>query len=237
MTAKERTQAKRIQTSVLNAGEKKILVWIAKRMPRWVTSDMLTGIGLFGALVFALGFYLSNFNIQYLWIANLGLLLNWYGDSLDGSLARVRNTQRPIYGFFVDHNVDGVTMAIMCVGAGLAYFVNMYVSLSVLTVYLLLSIYVYISAHLKNEFKLTYGKMGPTEFRAIIFIINILFMYVAPIREGAKAFIVIGRRLTFTFYDLFLIIIFVALLVIYLNSIVADAKKYAIEDPLPKRKD
>ena len=237
MTTKERTQSKRIQTSVLNGAEKKILVWIAKRMPCWVKSDMLTGVGVLGALVFALGYFLSNNNILYLWIANLGLLLNWYGDSLDGSLARVRNTQRPIYGFFIDHIIDGITIAIMCYGAGLSWLVNMYVSLSVLVVYLLLSIYVYIGAHLKNEFKLTYAHMGPTEFRAIVFIINIFFMYIPSLREYSRECCILGRTLNLSVYDFLLVVIFIVLTVLYICSIVGDAKRYAIEDPLPKMKD
>ena len=237
MTTKERTQSKRIQTSILNAGEKKLLVWIAKRLPRWVTSDMLTAFGLLGAVVVALGYALSGINILYLWIANLGLFMNWFGDSLDGSLARVRNTQRPVYGFFVDHNMDGVTISIMCIGAGMSTLIHMYFAVAVLIVYLLLSIYVYISAHLKNEFKLTYGHMGPTEFRAIVFFINILFMYIVPLQEYSKQWVVFGHSITTTIFDYLLIVIFIVLSAMYLNSIIHDARQYAIEDPLPKMKD
>ena len=81
-------QALRIQTSLINAAEKKILVWLAKRQPRWVTSDMLTVVGTLGALIVAIGFVLSNNNVQWLWLSSLGLVINWYGDSLDGTLAR-----------------------------------------------------------------------------------------------------------------------------------------------------
>ena len=149
----ERQQSKRIQTSILNGIEHKVLVAMAKHMPKWVTSDMLTATGVVGAIVVALGYVLSNFDIRYLWIASLGLVINWFGDSMDGTLARVRNCQRPVYGFFLDHNIDGITIAIMCVGAGLSELVSLYLAMGVLTVYLLLSIYVYINAHLKNEFK------------------------------------------------------------------------------------
>lgn len=99
-------QALRIQTSLINAAEKKILVWLAKRQPRWVTSDMLTVVGTLGALIVAIGFVLSNNNVQWLWLSSLGLVINWYGDSLDGTLARVFNCQRPVYGYYVDHTVD-----------------------------------------------------------------------------------------------------------------------------------
>ena len=93
----------RIQTSILNALEKKALVWLAGKQPRWMTSDVLTYIGVLGAVVCAVGFALANLDIRYLWLSSLGLVINWYGDSLDGTLARVRNTQRPVYGFFIDH--------------------------------------------------------------------------------------------------------------------------------------
>ena len=83
-------QSRRIQTSVLNAAEKKVLVWLAQRQPRWVTSDGLTAIGVAGAIIVALGYILSNHHIGWLWLASLGFVINWYGDSLDGTLARVR---------------------------------------------------------------------------------------------------------------------------------------------------
>lgn len=91
--------SKRIQTSILNRAEKVALVWLAQRQPKWVTSDFLTYMGVLGALVYALGCVLAAKNIMYLWLASFGMVLNWYGDSLDGTLARVRNQQRPVYGF------------------------------------------------------------------------------------------------------------------------------------------
>ena len=103
---KEPRNAKRIQTSVLNAYEKKLLVWLAERLPARMTSDQLTFIGFVGALIVATGYALSNLNLNWLWLASFGFVVNWFGDSLDGSLARVRNTQRKTYGFFIDHNVD-----------------------------------------------------------------------------------------------------------------------------------
>ena len=97
-------KAERIQTSFLNAAEKKALIWLAHRQPRWMTSDMLTYIGVLGAAVCALGYALSNSSIYWLWLSSLGLVINWYGDSLDGTLARVRQLQRPVYGFFIAHS-------------------------------------------------------------------------------------------------------------------------------------
>lgn len=223
-------QSKRIQISVLNAAEKRVLVWLAQRQPRWVTSDGLTAIGVAGAIIVALGYILSNYHIGWLWLASLGFVINWYGDSLDGTLARVRGPERPIYGFFLDHNVDGITMAIMCIGAGLSGMLNLYIAMAVLAVYLMLSISVYINAHLKNEFKLTYASMGPTEFRLIMIVVNTLFATIAPLREWVVCFDVFGTSFALGAFDIIGLVILVLLSIIYLNNLYNDAKEYAVID-------
>ena len=226
--------SRRIQTSIHNAAEKKVLVWLAERQPRWMTSDILTGIGVAGALIVAAGYVLSNFNINWLWLSTFGFFVNWYGDSLDGTLARVRNTQRPIYGFYLDHTVDGMTMAVMCVGAGLSDMLNLYVAFAVLAVYLLLSITVYINAHLKGEFKLTYAGLGPTEFRIILMIVNTLFIYVAPLRTFVAHVRILGMDVPLGSFDFIGLAIFVILVIIYLQNFICDARSYAKVDPLKK---
>lgn len=225
-------QSQRILKSLLSSAEKRALVWLAQRQPRWITSDILTGIGVVGAMVVALGYFLSNYHIGWLWIASLGYLINWYGDSLDGTLARVRGTQRPIYGFFLDHNIDGVTMAIMSIGAGLSDMLNLYIAMAVLAVYLLLSISVYINAHLKSEFKLTYAGMGPTEFRLIMIAVNTLFATISPLREWAVHFTVCKTNVIFGAFDFVGGTILMVLVVIYLSNFVKDAKGYAKIDPV-----
>lgn len=227
-------QSTRIQTSVLNALEKKILVRMAKMQPRWMTSDILTFIGIVGSVIVAAGYALSNYDISWLWLASFGFVVNWYGDSLDGTLARVRNTQRPIYGFYLDHCVDGLTMAVMCIGAGLSEMLNLYIAMAVLVVYLLLSISVYINAHLKGEFKLTFAGMGPTEFRLIMIIVNTLFIYVAPLRDFTTSFNCLGTEVVFGSFDYVGLVILLILSVIYLHNFVGDAKGYAKIDPLKK---
>lgn len=225
-------QSKRIQTSFLNATEKKVLVWLAERQPHWMTSDILTGIGVIGSLVVALGYFLSNYHAAWLWLASVGFIINWYGDSLDGTLARVRKTQRPIYGFYLDHNVDGVTMAIMCTGAGLSNLLNLYIAMAVLAVYLLLSISVYINAHLKGEFKLTYARMGPTEFRLIMIAVNTLFVCMPSLRGWAVEFSVANVPIIFSALDFVGIVILMVLVLIYLNNFREDARSYAELDPI-----
>lgn len=227
-------QSQRILTSLLSSAEKRVLVWLARRQPEWMTSDKLTTIGVIGAVVVAAGYFLSNYHIAGLWVASLGFVINWYGDSLDGTLARVRGTERPVYGFFLDHNIDGITMGIMSVGAGLSCMLNLYIAMAVLAVYLLLSISVYINAHLKGEFKLTYAGMGPTEFRLIMIVVNALFATIAPLREWAVIFTVCDTGITFGAFDFVGIAILIVLLAIYVSNFVKDIKGYAAIDPIRK---
>ncbi|MBR5735966.1 MAG: CDP-alcohol phosphatidyltransferase family protein [Bacteroidales bacterium] len=225
------TQSRRIQTSILNGPEKKALNWLAARQPAWVTSDMLTCLGALGALLVGLGFALSGKNINFLWLATFGLLVNWYGDSLDGTLARYRNTQRPTYGFFVDHMIDCFSEVVIFVGFGISTLVHFNLAMLVLVCYLLLSIYVYISAHLKGEFKLTYAKLGPTEFRAMGAIVNTVLIYVTAIREFRLDVNLLGHDCSLTLFDLVAIVMIVVLLGFLVTNFFKDAKMYAKNEP------
>ena len=227
--------AVRIQTSVLNALEKKVLVWLAQRQPRWVTSDMLTYIGVLGAVVIAAGYILASHNINFLWLSSLGFIINWYGDSLDGTLARVRNTQRPIYGYYLDHTIDAINEVMIFVGVGLSGLMHLEIALLALVMYLLMTINLSINAHLKKEFKLTYAKMGPTEFRIIMILINTLFATISPLREFSHSFVIFGSEFTFKALDYIGIAIVIILAMMHLTTIRNDIKGYAEIDPMPKR--
>lgn len=230
----ETKQSVRIQTSILNAAEKKLLVRIAAHLPSWVTSDLMTFTGFLGAIIIATGYVLSNININFLWLSSFGFLVNWFGDSLDGTIARVRNQQRPRYGFFLDHNIDCINEAIMFTGAGLSRLMNLNIALMVLAAYLMLSVYVYIGAHLKGEFKLTYGKMGPTELRLIIVIVNTLFIFIHPLREYSRTWFFFEQEVTFGALDYVAIVILAVILVMYLASLIKDARYFARLEPLDK---
>ena len=227
-------KAIRIQTSVLNGVEKKALVWLAKRQPRWVVSDTLTIIGIIGSVMIAAGFLLSNCNINWLWLSIAGFIVNWYGDSLDGTLARVRNTQRPIYGYYLDHTVDIINEALMFIGIGLSYLMRLDLALLIFILYLCLTLNVSINAHLKSEFKLTYGKMGPTEFRVIACLLLLAIIYIAPIREFHTTVEVLGRSIRLASLDISGLVILAVLTIIYISAVISDAKGYSIMDPLPK---
>lgn len=226
-------QSQRIQTSIINGVEKRVLVWFAERQPRWVTSDMLTLVGVVGAFLTGLGFYLTHYDINWLWLSSAGLIINWYGDSLDGTLARVRNCQRPLYGYYIDHTVDCINEAFMFIGAGLSPLVDIDLALYVFVLYLFMTINVSINAHLKSEFRLTYAKLGPTEFRLIIVIANTVLILFPRLVTYTLTF---GSR-AYTTLDLVAIAIIVLLAVIYLATIIADARHYAAIDPKKKTKE
>lgn len=230
-----KADAVRIQTSFLNAIEKKVLVWLAERQPKWMTSDILTYIGTFGAVVIAAGYILSAWNINFLWLSSLGFVINWYGDSLDGTLARVRKTQRPVYGYYIDHTVDCINEFIMFIGIGLSGLMHFSLAMVILAVYFMLTINVSINAHLKKEFRLTYAKLGPTEFRILAIIANTVLALVRPISEFALTFFIFGREFTLASLDIVGIIVLLVLAVIYLTTVVKDGRGYAEMDPMPKR--
>lgn len=219
-------KSERIQTSFLNSAEKKALVWLAGRQPKWMTSDILTYIGVSGSVLFAVGCFLANSNVFYLWMASLGLVIHWYGDSMDGTLARVRNTQRPVYGFFIDHTLDVVTTALIFIGVGCSPMFRMDVALFAFSGYLGLSIYTYIGMILKDEFRLTYGKLGPTEFRLLLILMCILYMY-TPWSQYTYE---IGG-MQFGLFDILGGIITAILYLIYLIQFVKDRRYFAEKDP------
>ena len=230
-----KADAVRIQTSILNALEKKVLVYLAERQPKWITSDILTYLGTFGAVVIAVGYILSTRNINFLWLSSLGFVINWYGDSLDGTLARVRKTQRPIYGYYLDHTIDAINEVMIFVGVGLSGLMHLEIALLALIMYLLITINVSINAHLKKEFKLTYAGMGPTEFRIIMIIINTLFVLVRPLREFSHSFTLCGYEFILGALDYIGVLIILILSIMHIVTVRNDIKDYAKIDPMPKR--
>ena len=177
---------------------------------------------------------MSAWNINFLWLSSLGFIINWYGDSLDGTLARVRKKQRPIYGYYLDHTVDAINEVMIFVGVGLSGLMHLGIALMALVMYLLLTINVSINAHLKKEFKLTYASMGPTEFRIIMIIINTLFILIRPLREFSSSITICGYEMIFGALDYIGMIIIIILALMHLATVRRDIKDYAEIDPMPK---
>src|SRR6058998_1694026 len=157
--------------------EGRILRALAARVPRSIRSNHLTAIGLIGAAGAGTAYALTTYNPAWLWVASAMLVLNWLGDSLDGTLARVRGTQRPKYGYYLDHVVDAYSTAIIGLGLGLSPYVYLALALGVVVVYLALSINVYLESSVFGVFKISYGRIGPTEVRLLLILLNTALVF------------------------------------------------------------
>jgi len=175
----------RIQKNLLAGPERRLLTWLCGVMPRWVTPDLLTTLGVVGGLATFIGYAGSGFGTHWLWIALLGYLLQWFGDSMDGSLARYRRIERPSYGYFIDHSCDGVVTLLILGGMGFSPYVRVDVAMFAVVGYLLLSIHAYLAARVMGEFKLSYGLAGPTELRFLLIGMTIAMMVMDPARAPA----------------------------------------------------
>jgi phosphatidylglycerophosphate synthase len=195
--SEESTKVRRWTKSPLAEPEKRVLVWIAARTPRWLVPDHLSVLGLLSAVWIGVAYGLSVRNPAWLWGASLGLALHWLGDSLDGTLARVRHIERPRYGFYVDHLGDAVATVAIGLGLGLSPFMLLAVGLTIVIGYLLLSINVYLETLVVDQFRLGYGILGPTEVRIMLILLNTLALVLGPIPfhafgVDATAFDVVG---------------------------------------------
>ncbi len=170
----------RIQQNLLATHERRLLNWLVARMPLAVTPDRLTSLGFVGALGVGAGYALSYIHPAWLWLAIGCFFINWFGDSLDGSLARFRKIERPNFGYFIDHSADALgNMAIM-VGIGLSPYVRFDVAMLGLTAYLLLSIHTFLTARVTGRFNLTYLGGGPTEMRFILIVMTLAMLVFGP---------------------------------------------------------
>jgi phosphatidylglycerophosphate synthase len=161
------------EMSFLLAGpERRVLRWIAARLPRSWMPDHLTAIGVLGALTVGTGYALSPLHPGWLWLASFGLFLNWFGDSLDGTLARVRQIERPKYGYYLDHMVDAINTAVIGAGIGLSPYVGLPIAMVLVILYLCLSINVYLESSVFGTFDLGFGIFGPTEVRVLLVVAN-----------------------------------------------------------------
>jgi phosphatidylglycerophosphate synthase len=147
-------------------------------MPNAVTSDPLTAVGVAGAVIVLAGYIGSRFDPAFFWLATVGFLVNWFGDSLDGSLARFRGVESPRYGYFLDHSADAVSILLILVGLGFSAYLRLDVALFVLVSYFLMCIYVFLYNHVSGTFRISFAALGPTELRIGLIIMN-LWMFVS----------------------------------------------------------
>jgi phosphatidylglycerophosphate synthase len=160
--------ARRVQSSLLAGAEKATLLWLAQRTPAWINSDHLTLLGLLAMLGAGLGYWWSRWNRWGLVIVVMCLAANWLGDSLDGTLARYRNRQRPRYGFYVDHICDAFGLAFLFAGLALSGFIHWPVAAGLLVAYLLLLLEVCMATYTLGTFQISFFKFSPTELRIVL---------------------------------------------------------------------
>jgi len=168
--------AKRQQESLLAPLEKRCLIWLAQHAPSWLNSDHLTVMGLVALFGAGLSYWWARSAPAALYLGIVCLALNWLGDSLDGTLARVRNRQRPRYGFYVDHVVDAFGSLFLLGGLALSGFMSERVALGLLIAYLMLSIEVYLATYTIGTFHISFWKFSPTELRILLALGNVALL-------------------------------------------------------------
>jgi len=186
--------AQREMTFLLAGIEQRVLQRIATHVPRSLRSNHLTVLGTLGAVGAGTAYALTRYHPAWLWVASLMLGVNWLGDSLDGTLARVRGTQRPKYGYYLDHVVDAFSTAVIGLGIGLSPYVNLGLALGLVVVYLALSINVYLESSVFGVFKISYGRIGPTEVRLVLVMLNTMLAVAALLQiKGPVAIRVVAN--------------------------------------------
>jgi phosphatidylglycerophosphate synthase len=216
--------AKRVQQSLLAGPEKRVLVWMAGRMPSFINSDHLTLAGLLAMLGAGAGYWLSGQDKTWLWLVNGMILLNWFGDSLDGTLARVRNRQRPRYGFYVDHVIDAVSAVFLLGGLALSGFMSPPVAIGLLVAFLLLSVETYLATYALATFRLSHGLFSPTELRLLLMIGNLALFW----RTEVTLF---GER--HLLFDVGGVIGFAGMLVLFAGAAIRNTARLYREERLP----
>lgn len=218
----------RINNTIINTLEKKVLHWLAARMPPWIVPDTLTLTGLLASVLIFASYGLTYFDKRYLWLASVGFVIHWFGDSLDGTLARYRKTERPKYGFFIDHMLDSISVVLIFIGLGLSPFLRFDLAMIALVSYLLASIYVYLTTYVNGVFRISYGGISPTEIRLIAIAANavVFFTENPPISLP---------WVTLTLFDLIVIGVTVIILTLLLFSTITTAMELSKSDREKRR--
>jgi archaetidylinositol phosphate synthase len=170
--------------SLLADVEKRVLVWLARRMPRFINSDHLTVLGFLAMLMAGIAYWASSLYRPALLLVVVALALNWFGDSLDGTLARVRNEQRPRYGWYVDHVIDIIGTFFLLGGMGLSGYMSPMIALGLLSAFMMVEAEVFLATHANGVFRLSFMKMSPTELRILLAIGTVVLLYKPWVRPA-----------------------------------------------------
>jgi len=218
-------EAVRVQTSVLAAAEKRCLIWMAQRLPGWVNSDHLTLLAGLAMLVGGICYWIGPASKAAMLTAIGMLVLNWFGDSLDGTLARVRRHERPRYGFYVDHVLDVIGILFLLAGFALGGFMSPLIAAAFLIAYYLLMVEIALATHAVGTFRISFWKFGPTELR-ILLVVGTLQIMRSPFIAIA------GERMLL--FDLGGVIAIAALTVTFVASAVRNGRLLYRLEPLPQ---
>jgi archaetidylinositol phosphate synthase len=218
----------RVHTSLLAGIEKRCLIAIARRLPDWVGSDHLTALGAFAMLGAGIAFWLGRRHPAALIAVVVLLALNWFGDSLDGTLARVRHQERPRYGFYVDHVLDVLGILFLFAGLVAGGFMTPIIGAGFLLAYYLLTIEIALATHTVGTFKISYWKVGPTELR-LLFAAGTLQLLRSP------DVVLFGHR--YLLFDVGSMVAIVGLLATFLASAIGNTATLYRREPLPPRTD
>lgn len=210
------TPIRRIQENVLAVQERRLLNWICPRLPAWVTPDKLTVLALVGAVFVFGGYAASHLDPDWLWLSVAGYSIHWFGDSLDGSIARFRSIERPRYGYFVDHSADVLGALFIVGGIGVSPYVRVDVALVALAGYYMLAAHAFILARVTSELKLSYVAAGPTELRLLLVGLTVA-MYVFG--QSGQRFWSLGM------FDLFVGAVGVILIVVFVFQTLVTARR------------
>jgi archaetidylinositol phosphate synthase len=209
---------------VLAGFERAVLPRMAAALPKWVKPDHLTVLGLLASTGIAASYIMTNRAAAWLWVASALLVVNWFGDSLDGTLARVRRAERPRYGYYLDHLTDAYSTMAIGLGLGLSPYMLLAVGLAIVIAYLMLSINVYLETEVFREFTFSYGALGPTEVRLLLIALN-----TAAVFGAALPFSLLGRGATL--FDVGGIIAAGAMLAMLLGRAAMNLRRLAQAEP------
>ncbi|HEY2871697.1 MAG TPA: CDP-alcohol phosphatidyltransferase family protein [Reyranella sp.] len=204
--------------------EARALDFLAVRLPRFVTPNQLTALGFSGAVLAFVGYALAAHQAAFLWLVEVGLILNWYGDSLDGRVARLRGRERPRYGFFLDQSVDILAQALFSLGLGMSGYIRPEIVAAGFAAYLMMTAQSLLRAHATGVFHLATGGMGLTEVRCLFLVANAVLYFVPP-----RPF-QIGST-TFAYPDLFGVVWILTNIVLYVVAMFTELKNLAREEP------
>jgi len=215
---------KRENDILLGFLERPALKWLAAHMPAWVTPDVLTWIGILASILIFISYALTNVSEYFLILASFGFVLNWFGDSLDGTLARYRHIERPRFGFLIDHFVDAISTVLIFIGLGISPYVDLTVASMGVIAYLLVSIMVYLITYVTGVFNITSAKIGPTEIRVLAIIANTTMLIIGNPKVNLPIF---GPT---TLYTLFVGFIALLMTLYFLINTSIQARKLQLLD-------